>query len=54
MLTRFLYNKNEKSQHFPTQAETKNAVIFSYNIWPWNTTYYIHCIIRSATSKLHV
>jgi len=35
MLTRFHYNKNEKSLHFPTQAETKNAIIFSYNIWPY-------------------
>jgi len=46
MLTRFPYNKNEKSPHFPAQAETKNAIIFSYNIWPWNTTYYIRCIIK--------
>jgi len=34
LLTPFPYNKNEKSLHFPTQAETKNAIIFSYNIWP--------------------
>jgi len=34
MLTRFPYNKNEKSIHFPTQAETKNAIIFSNNISP--------------------
>jgi len=56
MLIRFPYNRNEKSLHFPTQAETKNAIIFSYNIWPWNTTYDIglRCIIKSARSKLHV
>jgi len=40
-LRSFPYNKNEKSLHFPTQSETKNAIIFSYNIWSWNTTYYI-------------
>jgi len=34
VLTSFTSNKNEKSLHFPTQAETKNAIIFSYNIWP--------------------
>jgi len=46
------YNKNEKSLHFPTQSETKNAIIFSCNIWPCNATYYIRCIIKSARSKL--
>jgi len=40
ILTSFPYNKHEKSLHFPTQSETKNAIIFSYNIWPWNTTLY--------------
>jgi len=47
MLTSFPYTKNEKSLHFPTQSETKNEIIFSYNIWPWNTTYYIRCIIET-------
>ena len=53
VLTSFPYNNNEKSLHFPTQAETKNAIIFSY-IWPWNTTYYVRCIIKSAKSKLQI
>ena len=50
--TSFPYNKNEKSLHFPTQSETKNAIIFSYNTWPCNTTYYIRCMIKSARSVL--
>jgi len=54
MLKSFPYNKNEKSLHFPTQAEAKNAIIFSHNIWPWNATYYIRCIIKCARSKLQV
>ena len=32
LLTSFPCNKNEKSLHFPTQSETKNTIIFSYNI----------------------
>jgi len=38
--------------HFRTQAETKNAIIFNY-IWPWNTTYYIRCIIKTRVQDLN-
>jgi len=38
-VNKFPYNRNEKSLHFPTQAEMKNAIIFSYNIW-------VQCTIR--------
>jgi len=33
-LISFPYNKNEESLDVPTQSETKNAIIFNYNIWP--------------------
>jgi len=39
MLTRFPYNKNEKSPHFPAQAETKNALATTSGLETRHTIY---------------
>jgi len=48
-------NPSSQSQLiFFWNKKMQSAIIFCYNIWPWNTTYYINCIINSARSNLQV
>ena len=53
VLTSFFYNKNEKSLHFPTRAETKKCNYLWLHLASKHDIL-TPCIIKSSRSKLHV